>query len=100
MLSEVIQVYDRKHPSCTQLKGASGEDLNASAVGIISGLEAPVIVADIEDDIIVSTIQLANSNYWTIHPPVGVYPGVGVIVLKHNEMGPYGKLMTICNEDM
>jgi hypothetical protein len=63
-------------------------------------LEAPVIVANIEDDIIVSTIQLANSNHWTIHPPVGVYPGVGVIVVKHNEMGPYGKLMTIGNEDM
>ena len=51
MLNEVIQTYDRK-----QLKGASREDLNASAIGIIAGLEAPVIVANIEDDIIVSTI--------------------------------------------
>jgi hypothetical protein len=63
-------------------------------------LEAPVIVANIEDDIIVSTTQLSASNHWTIHPPVGVYPGVGVIVLKHNEIGKYGKLMTIGNEDM
>jgi hypothetical protein len=100
MLSEIIEIYDLKHPGCTQLKGASGEDLNASAIGSISGLEAPVIVARIEDDIIVSTVQLSNSNYWTIHPPLGVYPGVGVIVIKHNEVGKYGKLMTIGNEEM
>jgi len=99
MLSETIQIYDRKHPGCTQLKGASGEDLNATAIGTIAGLEAPVIVADIEDDIIVSTTQLSTSNHWTVHPPIGVYPGVGVIVIKHNEIGNYGKLMTIGNED-
>ena len=81
------------------MKGASGEDLNATAIGTIDGLEAPVIVADIEDDIIVSTTQLSTSNHWTIHPPIGVYPGVGVIVIKHNEIGNYGKLMTIGNED-
>ncbi|NDB84979.1 MAG: hypothetical protein EB127_20095, partial [Alphaproteobacteria bacterium] len=73
ILSEVIQVYDRENPGCTQLKGASGEDLNASAIGIIAGLESPVIVADIDDDIIVSTNQLSSSNYWTVHPPIGVY---------------------------
>jgi hypothetical protein len=63
-------------------------------------LEAPVIVTNIEDDIIVSTIQLASSNHWTIHPPIGVYPGIGVVVIKHNEVGKYGSLMTIGNEDM
>ena len=100
ILSKVIEVYDWKHPGCTQLKGASGEDLKASAIGTITGLEAPVIVASIEDDIIVSTIQLSNSNHWTIHPPLGVYPGIGVIVIKHNDMSKYGQLMTIGNEEM
>ena len=73
MLSEIIQVYDRKDMNCVQLKGASGEDLNASAIGVFHGLESPVVVANIEDDIIVSTSQLASSNYWTIHPPAGVF---------------------------
>jgi hypothetical protein len=95
-----MKVYDQHSHNCTQLKGASGEDLKASAIGSILGLDSPVIVANIEDDIIVSTTQLAANSYWTIHPPVGAYPGVGVIVFKHNEIGKYGKLMTIGNEDM
>jgi hypothetical protein len=86
--------------NCVQLKGASGEDRNASAIGVIHGLEAPVVVANIEDDIIVSTSQLASSIYWTIHPPAGVFPDVGVIIFEHNEVGSHGKLMTIGNNEM
>ena len=96
----MVYVYDQHSRSCTQLKGASGEDLKASAIGTIYDLDSPVIVANIEDDKIVSTTQLAANNYWTIHPPVGLYPGVGVIVFKHNKIGKYGKLITIGNEDM
>ena len=100
LLSEVLEIYDGQHSGGTQLKGASGEDLHASAIGLISGLEAPVIVAKIEDDIIISTAQMSNSNHWTIHPPTGLFPGVGVVVIKHNDVNNYGSLMTIGNEEM
>ena len=100
LLTKTVQVYDKNSRDYTQLKGASGEDLKASAVGTIHGLDAPVIVANIEDDVIVSTTQMSASNYWTIHPPIGLFPGVGVIIFKHNEIGKCGKLMTIGNEDM
>jgi hypothetical protein len=99
-LSELISDYDKQQTGCTQLKGASGEDLKARAVGLIEGLDAPVIVANIEDDVIVSTSKLNDSQHWVIHPPTGLFEDVGVIVIKHNPNGNTGQLMTIGDSEM
>jgi hypothetical protein len=47
------------------LAGASGEDLYASAYGTIDGLDSNVIVAEIEDDIILLIIN--NLSYLIIY---------------------------------
>jgi hypothetical protein len=83
-LSHVKGRYDEDSLHQITLAGASGEDLGATAYGSIDGLDSDVVVAKIEDDIIISTIQQCKAQIWTVHPPTGLIPGVGVIVFEHN----------------
>ena len=99
-LSHVIGRYDDESSHYVTLAGASGEDLGATAYGIIEGLESEVVVAKIEDDIIISTIQQSKAQLWTVHPPTGLIPGVGVIVFEHNPVGTSGKIIMVGDEEM
>ena len=74
---------------------ASGEDLHSSALGRIDGLQAQVVVADIDDDLIISTSKLAQEQMWVVHPPKGLIPGVGVVVFRHSDDGQAGQVVMV-----
>jgi hypothetical protein len=60
MLSKVNPNTKDQH--LVKLMGASGEDLNTTDMGKINGLQDNVMVAAIDDDLIISTSKLANEQ--------------------------------------
>ena len=83
-----------------KLMGASGEDLHATAKGTISGLQEHVMVAEIDDDLIISTSKLAREQFWTVHPPNGLIPGVGVSVFRHSDDDQAGRIVMLGDNNM
>ena len=67
MLSQVLP--NSEGQGLLKLMGASGEDLHATAKGTISELQEHVMVAEIDDDLIISTSKLAREQFWKVHPP-------------------------------
>jgi hypothetical protein len=43
---------------------------------------------------------LSKAQHWTVHPPAGLIPGVGVVVFEHNPTGTAGKIIMIGDNDM
>lgn len=94
-LSHITEIFDDDSDQSIRLAGASGEDLGATAIGYINGLDSQVVVAKVQDDILISTSQLNLSGYWVFHMPHGLIPGVGALVIDG-----HGRIIMVADEEM
>ena len=73
---------------------------DGDAARTINGLQEHVMVADIDDDLIISTSKLAREQFWTVHPPKGLIPGVGVVVFRHSDDDQAGRIVMVGDNNM